>query len=385
MIYADYNGSAPLLEDVKQYLKTRVDSLYFANPNAIHYLGAKTKLAMENARVAITKVLGADKSQAIYTSGATEGINTVFHSLLSGEQYKEKPYIVLSGIEHPAVSSCAKYYEKKGYILKTISSNNNGTVDILDLKNILNKYKNHISLVTVIAANNETGVIQPYEEVSALCEHYEVPNLSDTTQLIGKIPFNFKKLGMDYAVMSGHKLGALTGAGVLLAKDPSRIKPLILGGGQESNLRSGTGNYLGFESMAIALDYIHKNMDKWSEVQKHRISFEKRLKERFSEIVILGEDAPRLANTSYISYPGIHGQTVQIELESHDIFVTTSSACSDNEPMTSSVLKAMNITDDVGRGVVRISMGINSSARDYDQLLEALIKSYQKLMLVRPF
>jgi cysteine desulfurase len=236
-----------------------------------------------------------------------------------------------------------------------------------------------------MAANNETGVIQPFAEINSLCKKNKIPYLCDTTQFIGKMPFNFKESNIDFAVCSGHKLGALTGTGILLVKNPETLLPLIIGGGQERGHRGGTQNYLGNETLAVALTTIEASFLNIDALTKKRIDFETKIKNAFPEVVIIGENALRLASTTYISYPGIHGQAVQMELESLDIFVTTSSACSDNMPVTSKVLKAMGIKDDIGRGVVRISLCLNSPLSYYDSLAESLIKTYTKLAKIKSY
>jgi len=383
MIYADYNGSAPLCSEVKDYLKNRFDKGPFANPNAIHYLGTKTLMGMENARSICAKTLGADYDQIIFNSGATEGISTVFHSVLADEL--DKKIIIISGIEHSAVVNTANYYASKGFVVKVLPVHSNGVVDLKTFKDWLDHNHGDVALVAIMAANNETGVIQPYEEINQLCLERSVPYLCDTTQFIGKTPFNFKESNIDYAVCSGHKLGAMTGTGILLVKNPEALAPLIIGGGQEKGHRGGTQNYIGNETLAVALTAIEKSFTNIPALTEKRMEFEQKLKSTFPEVVILGESASRLATTTYISYPGIHGQAVQIELESLDIFVTTSSACSDNMPVTSKVLKAMGIEDHIGRGVVRISLCLNSPLSYYDQLAEALIKAYTKLSKVKSF
>ncbi|EQC47346.1 cysteine desulfurase family protein [Bacteriovorax sp. Seq25_V] len=380
MIYADYNGSAPICKDVREYLIKRLSEGPFANPNAIHYMGSKVLMAMENARSVCAKVLGADFKQVIFNSGATEGLSQAFHSVLHKNPKKE---IIISGIEHSAVVNCAKYYQQDfGCTVKIVKTQANGIIDLEDFKAQLT---DDTAVVCIMAANNETGVIQPYQEVSRICNDNQVPYICDTTQFIGKTLFNFKTSGADYAVMSGHKIGAMTGTGILLAKDPTTLKPIIIGGGQERGYRGGTQNYLGYETLAVALNYFEKHLDNIEAINSKRISFEKELKKRFPDVVIIGEDSPRLASTTYVSYPGIHGQAVQIELESQDIFVTTSSACSDNEPVTSKVLKSMNVTDDIGRGVVRISIGLCSDPAMYDTILDALTKTYEKLAKIKSY
>ncbi len=380
MIYADYNGSAPICKDVKEYLIKRLNEGPFANPNAIHHLGSKVLMAMENSRMVCAKALGASFKQVIFNSGATEGLSTAFHSVMT-ETSKKK--IIISGIEHSATINTAKYYaDEYGCEVCVIKTTPAGIIDLEDLKSQIN---DDTAVVSIMAANNETGVIQPYLEISKLCNEKSVPFICDTTQFIGKTLFNFKTCGADYAVMSGHKMGAMTGTGILLAKEPSKVKPIIIGGGQEGGKRGGTQHYLGYETLAVALNYFEKNLDNIETLNNKRLDFEKKLKERFSNIVIIGEDSPRLASTTYVAYPGIHGQAVQIELESKEIFVTTSSACSDNEPVTSKVLKAMGVSDDVGRGVVRISIGLCSDPSMYDTILEALTATYEKLAKIKSY
>lgn len=383
MIYADYNGSAPLSQEVREYLLKRFDKGPFANPNAIHYLGTKTLMGMENARAVCAKILGADSEQVIFNSGATEGISTIFHTILSNQTNKK--IIIISGIEHSAIVNTAQYYATRGFIIKCLPINTDGIADVATLSTWIKEDSANIAMIAIMAANNETGVIQPYMDINSLCLKNNIPYLCDTTQFIGKTPFNFKESNIDYAICSGHKLGALTGTGILLAKNPENLLPLIIGGGQEKGHRGGTQNYLGNETLAVALTTIEKNFANIHALTEKRIEFENKMKAAFPEVVIIGENSPRLATTTYISYPGIHGQAVQIELESLDIFVTTSSACSDNMPVTSKVLKAMGTKDDVGRGVVRISLCLNSPLSYYDSLADALTKAYTKLAKVKSF
>lgn len=387
MIYADYNGSAPLAREVKDYLVKRLEKGPFANPNAIHYLGSKTLMGMENARSVCAKILGADIPQVIFTSGATEGITTVFHSVLSGinPQKDTKNTIVTCGLEHSAVINTAQYYKTLGFDVHCIPVLENGQIDFQAFKTYMDNFHQKVAIVAVMAANNETGVIQPYNEINGVCQNYKVPYLCDTTQFIGKTEFHFKNSQIDYAVTSGHKLGAMTGTGILLAKEPTTLKALIIGGGQEKGHRGGTQNYLGNETLAVALNTLPELLKNIPTLSKKRDEFEAKVKAAHPDVVIIGKTSPRLATTTYISYPGIHGQAVQIELESNDIFVTTSSACSDNMPVTSKVLKAMGVSDDVGRGVVRISLGLGADLATYDQLADALIKAYDKLKKVKSY
>lgn len=379
MIYADFNGSAPLCTDVKEYLIERIQEGPYANPNAIHSLGKKMMFGMENCRRTLAKILGAKTGQIIFNSGSSEGITQVFHSILGCQPENGKDIIITSGIEHSCVVQCCELFTEKGYKVLTVKSRPNGEIDLSHLKELIDQNSKEIAMVTIMAANNETGVIQPYKEIGKLCESHDFPFFSDTTQFIGKTEFKFSESGMDFAVLSGHKVGAIIGSGLILSKDITKLKPFILGGGQEKGLRGGTQNYIGAETMAVAMKSFETHKELFKEVNTLRMRFEKNIKAKFPKAVIIGDDAPRLATTTMIALPGVHGQAVQIELEAQNIFVTTSSACSDNKPETSKVLKSMGINDDIGRGVVRISLCTGVNQETYDKIELALTDAYQKL------
>jgi cysteine desulfurase len=380
MIYADYNGSSPLLTPVREHLKKRMDSELFANPNAIHSMGQRISAGIEKCRKIISEVMGCYPDQIYFNSGASEGISTIFHSVLEFAP-NEKRVIITSPIEHTVVPNALSYYETyKNFEVQKVAIDQDGKVIVKSLEKLLSDHKGSVALVAIMAANNETGVIQPYAEIAELCQKEKVDFFCDTTQLIGKGEFNFTNSGVDYAVCSGHKIGALTGSGFIIAKEPTKLKSLIFGGHQEHGLRGGTQHYLGIETLAIAL----KEFDQ-KKLETARIEFEQEVKKSFPQVVIIGEKSPRLAGTTLISFPGIHGQAVQIELEARDIFVTTSAACSDNQPETSEVLKAMDINDQIGRGVVRISLSYLQGKKEYSILAQTLKESYNKLHQIKSY
>jgi cysteine desulfurase len=380
MIYADYNGSAPLLPAVREYVKKRMDSTLFANPNAIHSMGQKLFKGIENCRGILAKAMGCYPDQIIFNSGASEGLSQILFSILEDNKRKT---ILMSPIEHAVLPSGVKHFmERNQFQLKMIEIDQTGLVSLKHLQALLD---DEVAVVIVMAANNETGVIQPFQDIARSCGERSVPYLCDTTQLIGKAEFNFKESGVDYAVCSGHKVGALTGSGFLIAKDPTTLHSMVFGKNQEKGLRGGTQNYLGIETLAIALDDFSKNRNNLSALKASRLKFEKTLKDQFKEVVIIGEGSERLAGTTLIGFPGLHGQAVQIELESNDIFVTTSAACADNQPETSEVLRSMGIDDKVGRSVVRISLSYSHGEKEYLILAQNLIAAYNKLMKIQSF
>ena len=385
MIYADYNGSAPLLPSVRDYLKKRIDTDIYANPNAIHSIGQKVFQGIEKCRDVIAGYMGCYPDQLYFNSGSSEGISHILFSVLEYAP-KNKNVVITSPIEHVVIPKALKFYqERRGFKIENVEIDNNGMIRIESLEKILKLHAESIALVTIMAVNNETGVIQPYEQIAELCQKYKVEYFCDTTQLIGKGEFSFEKSGVDYAVCSGHKVGALTGTGFVMAKEPAKLKSHVFGSTQEKSLRGGTQNYIGVETLAIALSDFQANKLKLENLKEARLKFEAEMKETFPELVILGSKVPRLAGTTLMSYPGIHGQAVQIELEAHDIFVTTSAACSDNQPETSAVLKAMNVNDDIGRGVIRISLSYTNGSKDYAVIANALKSSYSKLSKIKSY
>ncbi len=385
MIYADYNGSAPLSEPVKVYLRKRLESDLYANPNAIHSIGQKVFKGIEKCREIIAHVVGCYPDQVYFNSGASEGISHIFHSILD-QAPADKKIIISSPLEHSVIPNALEYYKnKRGFIIKYVEIDKEGRVLPASLEKLLKENPSKVAMVTVMAVNNETGVIQPYSELAEICRKHQVEFFCDTTQLIGKGGFNFELSGLDYAVCSGHKIGALSGSGFLIVREPPKMQSLVFGSTQEKGLRGGTQHYIGIETLAVAMNDFKENAHKLADLEAAKLKFENEIQQEFPEAVIVGGGAPRLAGTTLIGYPGIHGQAVQIELESNDIFVTTSAACTDNQPETSKVLKAMGINDQIGRGVIRISLSFCQGAKEYEILALALKAAYNKLARIQAY
>ena len=379
MIYADYNGSTPISNEVKEFLISKLETGHYANPNATHSGAKSIMFAMEKSRRSLAKNLGCQSSQIIFNSGSSEGISHIFYSLCSEGPKHNKNIIITSGIEHSAVVNSCKHYANHGFEVKTLSTLKDGRVDLNELSSLVKDFKNQIAFVTVMAANNETGVVQPFEQIGEICQKSGILYFSDTTQYIGKTHFDFSKSNMDFAVTSSHKVGSLIGSGLIIARNPELLKAHIMGGGQERCLRGGTQNYIGIEAMALALETFQKNISHLEELRKIRDQFEKNIKTQFPKVVIIGEEADRLASTTLIAYPSLAGHLIQAELENQGVYVTTSSACCDSQSGSSKVLKAMNTEEEIGSSVVRISLCVNANQALYDKIELALTNTYNKL------
>jgi cysteine desulfurase len=381
MIYADHNATSPLDSELIEYYCDRLSNGPYANPNSIHSKGQAIFAAIEQCRQICAKALGCSAHQIIFNSGASEGISNIFFHFLAHQ--KPQKFIV-SCIEHSAIIEASNYYQNLGHEVFITEADEDGKVDVDSIEKIIKKEKD-ISFVSVMGANNETGVIQPIQEIGSLCKNYQIPFFSDTTQLIGKVPFHFNEINMDFAVCSGHKLGALTGVGLIICKEPKNFSPLVFGGGQEGGMRGGTQNYLAIEGLSFCLGQLSKKLEYYQLQNQQKLNFEKALKTEFPNSIVIGQSHQRTPNTTMVAFPGIHGQAIQIELESKDIFVTTSSACSDNDPHTSKVLKCMRLKDDIGRSVIRISPGPKNCEKEYQEIFSALKEIIPKLSKLNAF
>ena len=383
MIYADYNGHSPLCPSVRKHLLQRIQGNELANPNASHQLGEKVFLQMEKSRKKCAEILGATKNQVIFNSGSSEGITQIFYSLLGSQGPQSPPplgkKIIISQIEHSCVLQNGRFWQNQGYELIQLSCNQDGLINLEELRHHLQCSHQDISLVSLIAANNETGVIQPYQKMAALCAKYNVTFFSDTTQYIGKCPFHFNHSGMDFAVSSSHKVGGLIGSGIVLAKNTNRLKPLIQGGGQERGIRGGTQNYLAHETYSIALESFNQNCEnRPNNLKKQRDQFEQAVKAIVPDCLIIGKNAPRIPGTSLLAFPGMSGKKIQYALGQRGIMVTTSSACSDNKDQMGHVLKAMGLRPDIGQSVIRISLCTENASAQYQQILDSLTQIVKK-------
>lgn len=378
--YLDTNGSAPLSPAVENYYKNRLETHGpYANPNANHYLGARCMMNIEKARRQVASLINCESSEIIFNSGSSEGISQVFHHLIIEKVKNQtaKNHIVISELEHSAVKQSANHLESLGFTVHRVSVTEQGEINFSELSQIVQENAEHIALVSIMAANNETGVIQPYKEIAELCQQHEILFFSDTTQIIGKEEFNFADSGMSIACMSAHKIGGPTGVGALIVRKGLKISPMIFGGNQEKGIRGGTQNYFGIEGFGVACQETKEKLIKLEELRFKRDKFEEKLLERFPGTVIFGKDVNRVANTSYISVPRVLNTDLQFHLQAKKIYVTTGSACSDQSKSISPILKAMNVSIPIGHGATRLSFSVGLLYSNWDELEETIFSCIQ--------
>jgi len=375
MIYLDYNATTPIDKKVAEAMEEYIYG-NFGNPSSSHELGSKTKGAVEEARKKVTSLLNASPEEIIFTSGGSESNNMVLKGVAYTYQNRGK-HIITSEIEHPAVISPRKFLEGNGYEVTYLSVDQDGVVDIEQLKAALT---DETILISIMHANNETGTIQPLAEIAEIVSENNILLHTDAAQSVGKIETDVKKLGVDFLSVAGHKVYAPKGIGALYIRAGIEIEPLIHGAGHEMGKRAGTENVIFDVALGKACelaedlfqgkkaDFEHNTP---GEIKELRDYFQKQLQKNFKDRVILnGHPTKRLPNTLNISFLDYSGQEILDHLD--NVALSTGSACHSDLVEISSVLKAMSVTMETGRGAVRFSLGKYTTRDEIEHVLDKL-------------
>jgi len=352
----DYNASAPINSNALELMMEVYK--YIGNPSSIHTSGRKARTFIEDAREKIGIVLDNKSQNIIFTSGATEA-NTIAFKL------SHQPSVIISAIEHPSVLNQSTDAD----LVKVLD---NGIICLKDLEKTLQKQKDVEKLVSIMAVNNETGIIQPLKEAASLCKKYKALLHVDAVQALGRIPITMRKLEIDLLTISSHKIGGPKGAGCLLYSDSVKNKliPVIKGGGQERGLRAGTEAVAQIAGFGKAVELIKEV--KFNEIKFSRDLLEQTIKNNIRNVEIIGENSPRVSNTSLISFKGVSAKKLVISLDLEGYEVSSGSACSSGKVTDSHVLMAMGLKKNVVQGAIRISLCEPILKKDIDQFVETL-------------
>jgi len=379
LVYADNNATTrvddKVLEEMLPYFKE-----FYGNPSSIHTFGRQVSSKMDLARERVASILGADTSEIVFTSCGTESNNYAIHSSL--EANPDKKHVITTKVEHPAVLNVCKYFGKNGYDVTELGVDKDGMLDLDELRDSI---KDNTAIVSIMHANNETGVIFPIEEIGKIVKEKGALFHCDAVQAIGKIPVNLKNSHIDLLSMSGHKLHAPKGVGVLFIRKGVRIDPLIIGGHQEDNRRSGTENVpyiigLG-KACEIAEGFVKEEQ---TEVRRLRDRLEKGIKDQLTHVVISGENSERLPNTSNVSFECVEGEATLLLLDMAGIATSSGSACTTGSAEPSHVLQAMGIPPVTSRGTIRFSLSRYSTEDEVDYILEKLVPIIKRLQTLSP-
>jgi cysteine desulfurase len=358
-IYLDYNATAPLRFPALEAMNAVMAAPH--NASSVHSFGREARKLIEDARVKVAALVNAPPAQVIFNSGATEGNNTVL-------KYFSNERILVSATEHPSVLEAAPHAEK-------IPVTEDGVINLLALEQLLSEKKP--ALVSIMWANNETGVIQPVQQISELVKRNGALFHCDATQAAGRVPVDIT--GIDFLTLSSHKLGGPQGVGALVLGLCGITPTLIDGGGQEKKARAGTENVAGIAGFGVAAAAAAMELPKRDIFTRMRDLLEFELLKINKNIVIHSRDVKRLPNTLLFSVPGTNSETLLMAFDLEGIALSNGSACTSGSVKASHVLKAMNVPDDLAAGTLRVSLGWNTKESDIEKFLKAFDKINARL------
>lgn len=367
-IYLDHAATTAAPVRVAEAMKPWLTYEY-GNPSSLYEEGRRARDAVEHAREIVANTIGAKPNQIFFTSGGSESDNWALKSAASKNKFTG--HIITSPIEHPAVLRTCEYLAQLGMHIDYLPVTSDGFVKAKDLRWML---RNDTVLVSVMMANNEIGSIQPIHELADVCQSANVPFHTDAVQAVGAIPVNVGDLNVDYLSISAHKFNGPKGVGALYARDPSQLVPLIHGGHQETGLRAGTENVAGIVGMCAAMEAIPA----WYMVraENRRIAeLTQRLVEgimRIPDVYFIGPETNRLPNNASFRVKGINSDLLTLRLDLEGVCVSTGSACSSGDQQSSHVLRAIGISDDEAKEVVRMTTGKDLTAEDIDRAVQII-------------
>lgn len=378
-VYLDWNATAPLRPQARAAMLAALELC--GNPSSIHGEGRAARRVVEEAREQVAGLVAAEPRNVIFTSGGTEA-NALALSPRTGGPSEPARRLFVSAVEHPSVLAGGRFPAKA---IEKIPVTADGVVDLSALEHALARPDARAALVSVMLANNETGVVQPISQIAALVHAAGGLLHVDAVQGAGRIPCNVNELGADFLTLSAHKLGGSKGAGALVRRDEAlQLDPLVTGGGQEWRIRAGTENVAGIAGFgAAAIAAASDVVSERSRITALRDRLEAAIKAATPEAVFFGAAAERLPNTSLVAMPGMKAETAIIAFDLDGIALSSGAACSSGKVQSSHVLEAMGVSPLLARGAVRISLGWDTKESDIERLLDGWIKVSRVLVKSR--
>lgn len=348
---------------------------HHGNPSSSHSFGRAAAEAIEDSRGKLAGVLGCNNDEIVFTSGGTEGNNFAIKGVMLQSSPSAGGHMVISGIEHPAVSEPAKFLERLGYDISVIGCDEHGVVKLDELEASL---RPDTKLVSIMHANNEVGTIQPIRSITKLCQERGILCHTDAAQSLGKIPVSVAELGVDLLTIAGHKFYGPKGVGALYVKKGLALEPFMHGASHERGLRAGTENTASIVGLCTAAKLAHNCLDDTAEqLTKRRDMLAQLLKADIPGLVIHGEAAKRLPNTLSVAFPGVSGQDLLRRVP--EVCASTGSACHSTGEVASDTLNAMGVSSELAAGTVRLSLGWYSNEEVIQQAASLLIDAWENL------
>jgi cysteine desulfurase len=379
-IYFDNNATTQMAQEVLEEIQPLFCELY-GNPSSMHTFGGQIGRKIGQAREQVAGLLGCDPSEIVFTSGGTESDNTAIKGTLAALPHKRK--VITSRVEHPAVLTVCRDLENRGYTVVELAVDKYGR---LDMEQLAYNLDDDTALVTIMHANNETGVIFPIDEISRMTANRGIVFHTDGVQVVGKIPLDLSKSNVDLLSLSGHKLHGPKGVGVLYVRKGTRLAPYMLGGHQESGRRAGTENVPGIVGLGKACELAAKNIEEENnKVKDLRDKLEDAILEKCLDSMLNGDKDNRLPNTTNISFKYIEGEAILLMLDQYGICASSGSACTSGSLEPSHVLRAMGVPFTAAHGSIRFSLSRYNTEEEVDSTIEKIPAIVNQLRQLSPF
>lgn len=381
IIYTDNNATTRVADEVVAEMLPYFTELY-GNPSSMHAFGGQVEARLSRARAQVAALLGAESGEIVFTSCGTESDNAAIRGTI--ESYPDKKHIVTTRVEHPAVRNLCRHLARQGYELTEIPVDRDGRLDMDRLRQAV---REDTAIVSVMWANNETGVLFPVEECAAIAHAKGAVFHTDAVQAVGKLPINLARMAdIDLLSLSGHKLHAPKGVGVLYIRKGTRFAPFVMGGHQEGGRRGGTENVPYIVGLGRACELAAARLgEERDRVRKMRDRLERGLLEAVPNAIVNGEGAPRLPNTLSISFEYVEGEAILLMLSKKGICASSGSACTSGSLEPSHVLRAMGVPFTAAHGSIRFSLSVYNSDEDIDFILAEVPPVIAKLREISPF
>ena len=376
-VYLDNNATTPVLPEVFEAMKPYYGER-FGNASSIHHHGQETRAAVERARESVAALLGCRPSEIVFTSGGTEGDNLALFGLVS-----EGDHVITSTIEHHAVLNACKRLEAMGCEVTYVPVDARGQIDPADVRRALTS---NTKLISIMMANNETGVLQPVSEIGRIAAEADVYFHTDGVQAAGKVVIDVKQIGCDLLSISGHKMHAPQGVGALYVRKGTLLQPMLYGGSHERSRRAGTENVPGIVALGKAAEIAKQGFENGSVAQlgQLRDTLQETILRATDAVGVNGAGAPRVPNTANIYFDHIEGEALVIALDLKGLAVSTGAACSSGAIEPSHVLTAMGLSPDRARASIRFSLGKQNMREDIEFALALIPETVARLRELSP-
>lgn len=379
-VYLDNAATTKLDENVLEKMMPYLKDQY-GNASSIYKLGRDSRKAIEESREQIAKVLNCKASEIYFTAGGSESDNTAIKGIARANK-KNGNHIITSKIEHPAVLETCKHLEKEGFEISYISVDENGIIDLDELKKAI---RPTTILITIMFANNEIGTIQPVDEIGKISKEHNIYFHTDAVQAVGSLEIDVQKLNIDSLSLSGHKIYGPKGVGALYVKTGVPFEKIISGGHQERNKRAGTENVSGIVGLGKAIELSYDNLEENNKkIKELRDYYIEQVKQHIQYIKINGDMQNRLPGNSNISFRFIEGEGLLLNLDLKGIYASSGSACTSGSLDPSHVLLAIGLPHEIAHGSLRISIGKYNTKEEIDYLVKNLIEIVNRLREMSP-